>query len=253
MKQFASFNWDGFKGSIELLRFLDGITDDMIEAITAVVGNNAFIKGGVITEPIPGTNINITDGIIVYNNKLYSFTGGTHTGTPATLKILFEETTAAGFPQPEFEGDPTPKDIYLARTARIDASGTVFLNTIGRYNKANNGGSVSIQDSYTIASGFTLHSLTQRYGRICDDGMIQILTGVTWTGTKATDIAILNDIPNGWAGASEIHNAYLDNLSTGARTKVVIYRTGTTLKTQDTLPTGNTNLVLRINIIYKKP
>ena len=132
MKQFAAFQWSGFQGSIELCRFLDAVTDDLIEAVCAVVGTNTvFIKGGVITQA--GGNTTITDGIILKDQKLYSFVGGTYPGTPATLKILFEEKTAASFPQPRFVNDNVPKDIYLDRTAKVDASGTIFLNIIGAF------------------------------------------------------------------------------------------------------------------------
>lgn len=131
MKQFAAFQWSGFQGSIELCRFLDSVTDDLIEAICAVVGTNtAFVKGGIIN--VVSGSTTVTDGIIIKDGKLYSFTGGTYVGIPSALKILFEEKTAATFPQPKFVNDNVPKDIYLDRTCKIDASGTLFLNTIGR-------------------------------------------------------------------------------------------------------------------------
>ncbi len=130
MKQFANFQWDGFQGSIELMRFLDGVTDDLIEAICSIVGDTTvFIKGGEITQA--SGNTTITNGIILKDRKLYTFTGGTYTGTPATIKVLFEETTAVGFPKPKFVNDNTQRDIYLDATARIDSSSSITLASIG--------------------------------------------------------------------------------------------------------------------------
>jgi len=131
MKTLAPLTQDGFKASIELLRFQREQNNDLIHAITSIVGTApTFIKGGDITQT--GGNTTITNGIISYNEKLYTFTGGTYAGTPATLKVLFEENTAAGYPQPYFVGDPIPKNIYLSRTARIDTTGTLFLSAVGK-------------------------------------------------------------------------------------------------------------------------
>jgi hypothetical protein len=131
MKTLAPLTQDGFKASIELLRFQREQNNDLIHAITSIVGTApTFIKGGDITQA--GGNTTITSGIVCYNEKLYTFTGGVYAGTPASLKVLFEENTAAGYPQPYFVGDPVPKDIYLSRTARIDTTGTLFLNAIGK-------------------------------------------------------------------------------------------------------------------------
>jgi hypothetical protein len=137
MKTLAPLTQDGFKASIELLRFQREQNNDLIHAITSIVGTApTFIKGGDITEA--GGNTTITNGIICYNEKLYTFTGGTFAGTPATLKVLFEENTAAGYPQPYFVGDPMPKNIYLSRTARIDATGIFFLSAISKVSNLQN-------------------------------------------------------------------------------------------------------------------
>lgn len=130
MKTLAPLTQDGFKASIELLRFQREQNNDLIHAITSIVGTApTFIKGGDITQA--GGTTTITNGIICYNEKLYTFTGGVFVGTPATLKVLFEEATADGYPQPYFVGDPIPKNIYLSRTARVDATGILFLSAIG--------------------------------------------------------------------------------------------------------------------------
>lgn len=129
MKTLAPFTQDGFKASIELLRFQRDMHNDLIQAVTSIIGTSpTFIKGGEITQA--GGNTTITNGIVCYNEKLYTFTGGTYAGTPSTLKVKFEEATAAGYPQPYLVGDPVPKDIYIARTAKVDAGGSIFLSAV---------------------------------------------------------------------------------------------------------------------------
>lgn len=177
MKQFANFGWDGFQGSIELMRFLDAVTDDLIEGLCAVVGSNTvFLKGGVITQA--GGNTTITDGIILKDSKLYSFTGGTYTGTPATLKVLFEEKTAAGFPQPKFVNDPVLKDIYLDRTAKIDAAGVIVLNTIGAFQ--------NIQSTNDILTT-QLAAINASLNNKVDKGIVWVAPATTVANTSALE------------------------------------------------------------------
>lgn len=206
MKRFAfPNNQDGFQASIEFLRFLDATTDDLIESITALVGTNTvFIKGGAITQS--GGNTTISDGIIVKDNKLYTFVGGTYAGTPATLKVLFSEATAAGFPQPYFVGDPIPKDVYLAKTSKVDATGTVFLNTIGNiYNlqiakpildNAAIKNHYIVNNTTSFAAGF---SAVSGYGlevREYDDGTVSVRTRCIYSGTKNIGTMIITGLPN---------------------------------------------------------
>ncbi|HUM50497.1 MAG TPA: hypothetical protein PK431_01740 [Chitinophagales bacterium] len=130
MRNLAAFALDGFKASIALLRFVRDMFTDTNENITALIGTSmVFVKGGVITQA--GGNTTITNGIILKDGKLYTFTGGTYLGTPATLKIKFTIQTADGYPLPYYVGASTPTDIYLDNTAKVDAAGTEFLNTVG--------------------------------------------------------------------------------------------------------------------------
>lgn len=206
MKRFAfPNNQDGFQASIEFLRFLDATIDDLIESITALVGTNTvFIKGGAITQS--GGNTTISDGIIVKDNKLYTFVGGTYAGTPSTLKVLFSEATAAGFPQPYFVGDPIPKDVYLAKTSKVDATGTVFLNTVGNIynlqaaksilenaaikNQYNNNSTASFATGFAAISGYALSV------REYDDGTVSVRTRCSYSGTKSKGTAIITGLPN---------------------------------------------------------
>jgi hypothetical protein len=131
MKKYGVFAQDGFKASIEAYRFKRDLHYDIIDAITSLIGADpVFIKGGEITEA--GGSTTIANGIVSYNGGMYTFTGGTYAGTPATLKVLFATGTAAGYPKPYFVGDPVPKDIYLANTARIDTAGSLALGVVGR-------------------------------------------------------------------------------------------------------------------------
>lgn len=126
MRSFGQFSIDGFKGSIELLRFLRDLTNDQFEILTHLTGNFVFITGGDITESAGNTTI--SDGIIVKNGLIYQFQGGTYLGTPATLNVLFSTDTDSQYPMPYFVGDPNPKDIYLLNFAKVDATGTVALD-----------------------------------------------------------------------------------------------------------------------------
>lgn len=130
MAKIGDLTQDGFKGSIELLRFLKDMNSDLINAIVALIGESIiFIKGGEISE-LSG-NTTIADGIIVKDGNIHQFKGGTYPGSPSTLSVLFETLTKENYPMPYFSNDPIPKDIYLADVARIDATGTIVLNTIG--------------------------------------------------------------------------------------------------------------------------
>lgn len=118
MKKFGAFAQDGFKGSIELMRFLKDSNDDLQSVIAAIVGNEpAIVSGMAITED--GGNTTITNGVLMYNGKLYSFTGGTYAGEPGDLKVVMREDTAPGYPDPFFVGDALPKKIYLQNSAMV--------------------------------------------------------------------------------------------------------------------------------------
>lgn len=261
MKKFGNFNWDGYNGSIELLRFLDGITDDLLEAICTLIGSSAvFIKGGLITESSGETTI--TAGIICYNNKLYTYEGGTHAGTPATLKMLFEENTDIDFPKVKFQGDPILKDIYLNETCRIDATGTVFLNAIGSIydlqtlktstdlipTKAGKNAYIDISSSIVVNGAF---SVISKIAREYEDGTIYISVLLTHTTTIALNTAILSNIPN-------IGYMIVNAISVAATTRNVkdIYCVGTNVTNYFTTiaPIATPPLVtnLGFTIIYKK-
>lgn len=215
MKTLAPLTQDGFKASIELLRFQREQNNDLIHAITSIVGTApTFIKGGDITQA--GGNTTITSGIVCYNEKLYTFTGGTYAGTPATLKVLFEENTSAGYPQPYFVGDPIPKNIYLSRTARIDATGTLFLSTLGTIkpldyitqkalsvdSKANKNGFVEITQPLTL-NKCTSSALVFRY---YDNGFIYFRALLTANAAISTNEWLVRGLPNSLSGFS-LHSA----------------------------------------------
>lgn len=265
MKQFAAFAWDGFQGSIELLRFVDGLTDDLIDCICALVGTNTvFIKGGTVTEA--GGNTTVTNGFILKDGKIYTFTGSTAAGTPATVKVLFEEKTAAGFPKPKFLNDPILKDIYLDRTARLDPAGTVAVSDIGNiYNlqdakplldaipgKADQNGQTGINNTYTVAPTFGVYSLSGRYGRTKHDGTIEILCGLTYTGTPAANVLILSNIPAAWGAATIVHRCFIETISSGAKTPIDVIQINNEVYTAAALPSG-AGKVLRIYMSYTKP
>lgn len=130
MKEFGSFSQDGFKGSIELIRFLKAMNADIVEALLAIIGNNTvFVKGGEITEALGSTTI--ADGIIAKDGQLYAFSGGTYVGVPNSLFVLFETMNDPNFPKPYFVNNPVPQEIYLGNFARIDTSGAVQLDLVG--------------------------------------------------------------------------------------------------------------------------
>jgi hypothetical protein len=240
MKQFASFAWDGFKGSIELMRFIDGVTDDLIEAITALVGTDTvFIKGGVST--VVSGNTTVTDGIIYKDGKLYHFTGGTFTGAlPDALEVIFQEQTASGFPQPYFVGDPTPKDIYLDRTAVVGtpSGGDVHLtlNTIGSIrdlqyikSKVDLVDGKADKNGYTLVSGISLApGFSSSFGNplICreyHDGTIQIQLWLFWSGAKTNGTHIATGFPAGVSISFKYFDVYVNGPSvTEAVAKVKI-------------------------------
>lgn len=260
MKQFAEFQWDGFKGSIELLRFIDGVTDDLITTLSALVGTNTvFIKGGDISES--GGNTTITDGIIFKDNKFYSFTGGTYAGTPATLNVLFTEATAVGFPQPYFSGDPVAKDIYLDRTANVDATGTVVLDTIGSiYNlqtakpildsvadKADKNGYTDITSTCTVAAGFSVYASAFQV-REYHDGTISIYAYLTFSGAKSKGTTIITGLPTN-GSLYDIKTVFLNDISSNTHVGFVNQTVGT-LSVFEGFTSDIVNIILKID--YKK-
>lgn len=222
MKTLAPFTQDGFKASIELLRFQRDMHNDLIQAVTSIIGTSpTFIKGGEITQA--GGNTTITNGIICYNEKLYTFTGGTFAGTPATLKVLFEEGTAAGYPQPYLVGDPVPKDIYIARTARIDVGGSANLDTIvkienlkfisdkallvdGKANK--NGYSEIFNDpSITFNKGGVTNSILRQY----DSGIINFSALFVTSSSISNSDWLIRGLPKSNQLYTIMHQPYIDS------------------------------------------
>lgn len=211
MKTYGTFNNDGFKASIESQRFNRLLEHDITSALCSIIGTNpVFIKGGVITEN--SGNTTITDGIIMREQKLYHFIGGTYAGTPTTLEVVFTEATANGFPQPYFVGNPVPQNIYLDRTAKVETtvpsdSITETLDNIGTIHdlqslkpilddfnsKADKNGYEDITDQLSYATGFTKFSLI---GRKYHDGTIMIQGTFGYSGTKSKGTIFLNGNPD---------------------------------------------------------
>lgn len=167
MKRFGTFTTDGFRGSIEFPRFIRAVTNDLIAAISALVGNSpVFITGGAITEA--GGNTTVTDGLLLVDGKIYTFTGGTYPGAPAALNILLQEQTAEGYPVPYL--GTTPTDIYLDNVAKIDAAGSVILSTIGAAQ------SIQSTNSLINAQVTTINAALAN----------KVEKGITWVAPNAT-------------------------------------------------------------------
>lgn len=128
MKFFGPFNGVGFKSSIYTLRFLKDITDTLFDTLSNIITNDLntiFISGGNYTTD--GTNTNISNGILLHNKKIYSFQGGIFLGLPTELKIILNENTANGYPDPTYINNPTPQKIYMNRLSTINPNGTIDL------------------------------------------------------------------------------------------------------------------------------
>lgn len=200
MKQLGVFTQDGFKGSIELLKFLREMNNDIAVVLSAIVGTSTvFIKGGVISQS--GGSTTITDGIIFKDGKFYYFTGSTTVGTPATLKVLFTTTTAAGYPLPTYVGNPIGADIYLDNTAKIDTTGAIFLNTIGTIydlqtlkSKIGKNAWIDISPALQtpVDSNYTAAVKTIR---LYEDATVQGVCFFTYTTARAIDTTVLT-LPN---------------------------------------------------------
>ena len=207
MRTLAVLPQDGFYGDKEFIDFIKAMNDDLIEVLSSLIGTStAFIKGGVVT--VVGPDVTITSGIILKDSKLYHFTGGTFAGTTSTLKILFTESLASGFPQSYFDGDPVAKDIYLSRTAIIDAAGAITLDTVlntkdlqwlktkadlvdGKAGK----NAFTVVTGTTAAAGFTV-VLSSLSVKEYEDGTIKVYCALSFSGTKTKGTQILTSLPN---------------------------------------------------------
>lgn len=204
MKRFGTFTTDGFRGSIEFPRFIRALTNDLISAISALVGTSpVFISGGAITEA--GGNTTVTDGLLLVDGKIYTFTGGTYPGAPAALNILLQEQTAEGYPVPYL--GTTPTDIYLDNVAKIDAAGTVALNTVGNIysqtaaqpilssvaNKADKNGYQDISATVAVNPVFEVFSKSVR---LYQDGTVSVNAVLLYDGAIASGTLILSGLPN---------------------------------------------------------
>lgn len=261
MKILGAFTQDGFKGSIELLRFIRDIENDVLSALVKIIGSNTvFISGGEITED--SGNTTVTDGIILKDSKLYHFTGGTYSGAPSAQKVLFTEETAVGYPRPFFEGDPDPKDIYLDRTSKIDAAGTITLNTIVYINdlqllksktdlvdeKADKNGfaDITVSSGASISPGFTNYGGSSFHVYEYQDGTIEVFAILTFTGAKSIGTNILTGLPNSRA----FLKAELCTIGiSGVNTIGHITQTSGTIQVQDGFTASGS---VNINFTYKK-
>ncbi|MFN8238648.1 MAG: hypothetical protein U0T77_10810 [Chitinophagales bacterium] len=263
MKQLGAFTQDGFKGSIELLRFQREINENLISAISSIVGSSTvFISGGVITEA--SGNTTITDGVIMKDQKLYSFTGGTYSGSPSAISVIFTETTASGYPQPYFVNDPIPKDIYLERAAAVGTPGVgdvaLLLTAIGSIrdleyikskvdlvdNKADKNG-FDVLAGFSLSAGFSYVSGYSGNGRIYHDGTVIFDAWVEWTGNKAANTSIVTGLP-AVKGYNRLETVILGGSSTSV-SHVKLFTDGT-IKTFTPFSTPDDNCI--ISIIYKK-
>lgn len=205
MKRFGTFTTDGFRGSIEFPRFIRAVTNDLKAAIAALVGTSpVFITGGTITEA--GGNTTVTDGLLLVDGKIYTFTGGTYPGAPAALNILLQEQTAEGYPVPYL--GTTPTDIYLDNVAKIDASGTLLLSAVGNIfshtaaqpilasvaNKADKNGYSDISAAVAVNPLFTV---VIKDVRLWDDGTVSINMVLSYDGIISADTLILSGLPSG--------------------------------------------------------
>jgi hypothetical protein len=104
----------------EVLKFSQSNVEFLMGGIAKLIGDNCIIDGCVVTGP------SISDGLIVIDNKLTFFEGGT-VGTD----ILVEEIAAQ-----RLYGDGVAKDVFITRKARFGTPGTlvfadlVYLNTL---------------------------------------------------------------------------------------------------------------------------
>lgn len=96
----------------DALAYMHNAAREAILQLSKAVGNNAIVEGCEVTGP------NISNGIVVINNEIMPFEGGTNFGYIDITEIPGTE---------DFE-DGTPKQVYFTRKAISSASGIALAD-----------------------------------------------------------------------------------------------------------------------------